>query len=298
MTVMGDYRTPRSAPRRRAGAFGAPPSRNPRYAALRECLRAQSEGPTLGAFSRIFGMDPLARSAQRSYQGALAELEVVRALDALGEEWTVLHSVPSGDGALIDHLAIGPAGVFAIGIRNHAGQRVWVGERTFMADNERLDYLAHFDELALSASLRLTEASDVALPRGTVFDTGPESLVTPCIVIDAPGELLIGQRASRTEVVAARTFASWLAALPRLLSPVVVETLSAAAVDEDTWPESHPSADVTAALHDFARLQRRVSTARLRRLVWTGLGVIVSYATVFASFGGMSLFGLLTLLTR
>lgn len=248
----------------------------------------------LSAFARVFGIDPLARSAQRAYRGALAELEVVRVLGSLDASWTVLHSVPVDDEAVVDHLAIGPAGVFAIGTRNHAGQRVWVGERTFMVDDERVDCLAGADALAAAVSRRLSAASGVALQAGTVFAAGPEGLVTPCIVIDAPGELVIHQRPARTEVATSRTFGPWLTALPRLLSPAVVTALSAAALAGDTWVVAGASADASSELREFDRLHRRVTASRVRRLLWAGLGVVLSYGTMIASLGGLTLFGLVT----
>ena len=298
IAVLGEFCTTRSAPRRPAGAFGAPASRLPPYGALRQCLRLQSEGPSLSTFSRVFGVDPLVRSAQRAYRGALAEIQVARVLAALGDGWTVLHSVPGDEGSVIDHLAIGPAGVFAIGTLNHAGQRIWVGERTFMADDERLDCLARAEVVAAAISRRLSGARDNVLPSGTVFSAGPDGLVTACIVIDAPSELVIRQRPGRTEVVTARSFGGWFADLPRLLSPAVVAQLSTAALTTDTRSESDLPGDTAAMLHDFDLLQRTVSASHLRRLIWTALGLVLCYAAVFGSLGGLSLVGLSALLRQ
>ncbi|MBG6212216.1 hypothetical protein RCH23_000129 [Cryobacterium sp. CAN_C3] len=44
-------------------------------------------------------------------------------LSKLGPEWTVLHAVPVGSGSSdIDHVVIGPAGVFTINTKNHTGK--------------------------------------------------------------------------------------------------------------------------------------------------------------------------------
>ncbi len=52
--------------------------------------------------------------------------------------WRVLHAIPVGErGSDIDHLAIGPAGVFTINAKYHAGAKIWVGGDTFLCRCER-----------------------------------------------------------------------------------------------------------------------------------------------------------------
>lgn len=60
--------------------------------------------------------------------GAQGEREVGKRLDRLRSKgWRVLHSIPVGThGSDIDHLVIGPGGVFAINTKTHRGARVWV----------------------------------------------------------------------------------------------------------------------------------------------------------------------------
>ena len=40
-------------------------------------------------------------------------------------------------GSDIDHLAIGPGGVFTINAKHHAGAKIWVGGDTFLCRCER-----------------------------------------------------------------------------------------------------------------------------------------------------------------
>lgn len=63
-------------------------------------------------------------------QGAEGEELVGNALEeALGEGWFVLHSVPIGsENSDIDHLVIGPNGVFSINTKNHPGSRIVCAE--------------------------------------------------------------------------------------------------------------------------------------------------------------------------
>ena len=63
--------------------------------------------------------------ARSWYLGALGERRVGKLLEQLGPEWTVLHSVPVGSSTSdIDHIVIGPGGVFTINAKNHSGATV------------------------------------------------------------------------------------------------------------------------------------------------------------------------------
>ena len=261
--------------------------------ALRDCLALQEEAAPRSLLSRLFGADPLSRDARRPCSGALAEIALADSLAALGPDWTVVHSVPVG-GALpeqylaIDHLVIGPAGIFTITLHSHAGQDIWVGERTFLVDDERLGHLPVAEESALVVTGLLEAALAVG---GTAVDI----LVTPCIVVDSPATMRVCQRTGRIQVTTARDFNAWLASLPRLLSPAVVDTLSAVALQASTWPAEPAvqSRDVHHRRDDFDRLRLHIASARVRRLIWTGLGVIASYAAVIVNLSGRSALELL-----
>jgi hypothetical protein len=291
IVITGDDRSTVSAPRVEAQSPVAPARWEPSNHALRECLALQADAAPLSLLARLFGVDPLARDARRSYSGALAELALADSLAALDAEWTVLHSVPvesehARRHPAIDHLVIGPAGIFSVTAHSHAGQAIWVGERTFIVDDVRLDHLAAADDAASAASELLTAA--LALGGSTT-----EAVVIPCIVVDSPATLQIRQRPGRIQVTTTRTFTVWLASLPRLLSPAVVDTLSVVALQSSTWPAALSAADQAAAdqgahrrRDEFDRLRLHIASARLRRLLWTGLGVVASYAAVIVSLTG------------
>jgi len=62
------------------------------------------------------------------YDGVLGERQTALELALLGPEWTVLHSIPIGErGTDIDHLVIGPPGVFVINSKRHPGRTVTAG---------------------------------------------------------------------------------------------------------------------------------------------------------------------------
>ena len=305
MVSAGDKPSSSPARLRQAGDSVAPLQRMPPSTALRNCLSLQSDAGPQPVLSWLFGVNPLARGARRSYSGAQAELALVKSLAALGSDWTVLHSVPVTEGGIdaepvidhlvIDHLVIGPAGIFTLSIQSHSGQSLWVGERTFIADGERLNHLVIAEEEGLAVARLLTAALAASgVKRDVVM---PQVVVTPCVVVDAPARLQLYQRPGPVEVITARTFTSWLIGLPRLKSSVAVEEIMAVAISASTWPMNQPAngesvADTRHRVAEFELLRHRVSSASVRRLLWAGLGVVVSYAAIIANLGGLTLLDL------
>ena len=76
------------------------------------------------------------------------ERKVGAELDKLARHgWRVLHSVPSGVGEstleplLIDHVLIGPGGVFTVNTKCHPGANVWVASQVILVDGQPVPYL-------------------------------------------------------------------------------------------------------------------------------------------------------------
>ncbi|MFJ9343456.1 nuclease-related domain-containing protein [Streptomyces sp. NPDC101733] len=63
------------------------------------------------------------------YTGLEGERRVGRELERLVPlGWRVLHGIEKGNGGDIDHLMIGPGGVFTVNTKHHRGASVWVGD--------------------------------------------------------------------------------------------------------------------------------------------------------------------------
>ncbi|WP_037889165.1 nuclease-related domain-containing protein [Streptomyces sp. NRRL S-87] len=63
------------------------------------------------------------------YAGLEGERRVGRELERLAPlGWRVLHGIEKGNGGDIDHVLIGPGGVFSINTKHHRGASVWVGD--------------------------------------------------------------------------------------------------------------------------------------------------------------------------
>lgn len=82
--------------------------------------------------------DRLERSAELWERGADGEVQVARALDALPEGWVVLHDLawPGRPRANLDHVVVGPGGVFVVDAKNWSG-RVEVRDDVLLQNGRR-----------------------------------------------------------------------------------------------------------------------------------------------------------------
>jgi len=99
------------------------------------------------------------------FRGVLGERRVAETLEPLGEEWTVLHSVPVGHGTSdIDHVVIGPPGVFTINTKYSPGRDVWVGGYGMYVGGHKQHYVTNSIAEAKRASLLLSREARMAVP--------------------------------------------------------------------------------------------------------------------------------------
>ncbi len=208
------------------------------------------------------------------YVGALGELKVARRLEALGPEWRVFHAVPVGSGTSdIDHVVIGPPGVFTINTKHHEGKDVWVGGRRIMVGGQRTDYLRSSRHEAKRASRRLSLAA-----RGIVD-------VAPVIVIVGARRFTVRERPADVFVLREPHLTRWLTRLPAVVPPSFVDRLADAAAVPSTWHDAPvlDAVDVGA----FQALRDEVARAQSRRRVWIlALVVAVPFAW-FAAFSSL-----------
>lgn len=170
-------------------------------------------------------------------------------------------------GSDIDHVVIGPAGVFTINTKHHERGTVWVASRRLLVNGQRTDHLRNSEH----------EASRVARLLGVAAPGCPD--VTPLVVIVAARRITIRERPARVVVLGSDDLVRWLRARPTVLDMARVAELATAAVDASTWGgHSAPVPDLTA----FAELREWVRRARSRRRVWAlvGIGAILAMGTV------------------
>jgi hypothetical protein len=106
---------------------------NPPGASLRDLL--DESGP--GLMERVISQVLRRPSEWDSWRKGLAgERRVGAELNRLGRHgWRVLHSIPLANTVDIDHLLIGPGGVFSINTKYHHKRAVWVGDDSVKVDH-------------------------------------------------------------------------------------------------------------------------------------------------------------------
>ncbi|MCR1785401.1 NERD domain-containing protein [Nocardioides carbamazepini] len=143
-------------------AAPAPPtwhdiSANRAGAAARE--RAMAEREAQGTFKHVLSRLVGARTEERAWRiGADGEEAVAAQLLALGPAWRVLHAVRVGErGSDIDHVVVGPPGVFTVNAKHHPNASIWVGGDTLMVNGQRVPYIRNSRHEARRAARLLTE---------------------------------------------------------------------------------------------------------------------------------------------
>jgi Nuclease-related domain len=103
------------------------------------------------------------RTERAEHAAAKEEQRISAELDDLPAGWFVVHSVvvdaePDGESSHVDHVAIGPGGVFMIHLEHQPGAKVWITEHAVTINGRESDQLRHARFEARRASGRLTDA--------------------------------------------------------------------------------------------------------------------------------------------
>ena len=158
--------------------------------------------------------------------GRVGEREVARRLRSLGRDWRVLHAVPVGNrGSDIDHIVVGPGGVFTLNTKYHRNGRVWVGEHAVMLNGQKTDYLRNSRHEGKRASTLLSKACGIHV------------FVQPVIVVMG-AELKIKAQPSDVKVIARRDIARWLKRGSIRLTADDVEMIYEQARRSSTWKKN------------------------------------------------------------
>jgi hypothetical protein len=171
-------------------------------------------------FAKVLGVHTDERAWRR---GAAGEEEVARQLEKLGPSWRVIHSVPVGSKDTdIDHVVIGPPGVFTLNTKNHLGKRVTVYEYAIYVGGTKQPYLGKSRAEGKRGSKILSSACGFGV------------VVHPVVVIMAD-ELVVKGSPHEVDVVGRRKVAEWLDRRPAHLSADRIEAIYAVARRRSTW---------------------------------------------------------------
>ena len=241
-------------------------------AVIEELLSDQAHLVPRGRAARILGRSPLSCSGNAWYLGAQGEIAVGRMLDRLPEDWTVFHALPVGTKeADIDHLVVGPGGVFTINTKHHSGKPIWVANRTLMVSGNRQPHIRNAEHEAA----RVTKLVHQRL--------GLDGRVRPVVAIHGASSIVVKEWPDLVAVLDARKLRRWLLKRPVVLSPEERDRIVSVIDDPGTWRTvpSAPNADVMAR---FANIDNEVRTAATRRSLWAvGTLVAVGAAAIAAA---------------
>jgi len=238
--------------------------RAPAQLVLEELFRRQDKAAPRTWLGRILGRSPILAESSSWYTGARGERAVADQLASLPRGWAVFHSLPVGDGhGDIDHVVVGPSGVYTINTKHHSGKRIWVAGRTVMVDGQRVPYVPGAEAEARYVAAVLQRAG-VPLPS-----------ISPLLVFVDPQNIDIRRSPALVDILSARRLVRRLVRRPEVLSPETVALISGVFDDPRSWRPMPAPIDQQ---ERFAELTSEVRTARRRRIGWTASGAVAGAA--------------------
>jgi hypothetical protein len=166
------------------------------------------------------------REARAWRVGAMGEETVAEELSRIGRSgnWRFVHSVPVGTrGSDIDHVLVGPGGVFTINTKAHRDANIWVGPNTIMVSGQKQPYLRNSRHESNRASKLLSAA------------TGFEVHAHPVIPVVDPRNITYRNPSADVTVVTRRGLKRWVSTLAPALDDNQVETIFSAIRRSTTW---------------------------------------------------------------
>lgn len=220
---------------------------------MEQVVRLQEAARPRSALARALGRDPRSDDALPWFSGALGEREVGGMLARLPQGWSAFHAVPVGSGSAdVDHLVVGPGGVFVVNTKHHRGARLTVYERSILVNGARQPYLRNSD----------LEASRV---RGLLLRAGIEAPVRPVIAVVGAKEVRFRQRPTRAAVLRAESLTRWLTRRPSCVDADTASRIARLFDDPATWRAIELAGDT---VERFDAIERQVRCAQLVRAGW------------------------------
>jgi len=173
-------------------------------------------GCTVIAWRRLLAI----RACRAGWRGEQAMAEALQSLVPLG--YRVFHDVPGQGKWNIDHVAVGPAGVFAIETKYRTKRPGKTGERDHEAifDGEKIQYPSGYDDKAP----RQANANAQWLS-GLLSEAVAESVsVQPVVAL--PGWWVTLKARSNVKVLSGKQVANFIAKEPALLSEKTIQRIS------------------------------------------------------------------------
>jgi hypothetical protein len=190
----------------------------------------QDSAPIATFVARVIG----AHTDERAWRlGDNGEVAVAKELARLDSWWRTLHSVPVGiANSDIDHVVIGPGGIFTVNSKNHPDAKISVRGDAFWVNGRHHAYVRNSRYEASRASKLLTQQVGFSVPvTGLIAIYGARG---GCTIHEQPDD-------GKVKVVTRVEIAKWLSRRPPILRPDQLDVIYAAARKSTTW--TAPTAD-------------------------------------------------------
>jgi hypothetical protein len=188
-----------------------------------EAKALRETAPVKTFIARLLGV----HTDERAWRvGAKGEQLVAKQLERLGPSWHIVHSVTLSDtGTDLDHLVIGPGGVFCINTKSHPNAKVWVAGDTLLVNGHRPEH--NYVRASRSEGRKVARLLSAAC--------GFEVAVRPVIAVVNAIDLEVKEQPADVRICSRRRIAEWLAGQPRTLSPDQVEAIFSVGRRSTTW---------------------------------------------------------------
>ncbi|MEU6174589.1 nuclease-related domain-containing protein [Streptantibioticus parmotrematis] len=156
--------------------------------------------------------------------GLEGERIVGAALERLPEpDWRVLHAVRWPTGADIDHVVVGPPGVFTVNTKHHANASVWTGDVMLRVNGGSTDYLRNSLSESRRTAKLLRHWCGVDIP------------VQPVLAVVGARSLKLDAKEPEVLVVDGARAAGALLGIPPVLSPGQIASIYAVLRHRQVW---------------------------------------------------------------
>ena len=187
-------------------------------------LAARDAAPVKTVFARVLGV----HTNERAWRiGADGEEKVAAQLAKVAKKdprWRFLHAVPVGTrGSDIDHIIIGPGGVFTANAKHHPGAKIWVGGSTFMVNGVKQPYIRNARHEAQRAAGLLSDACG--------FPVFVEGLI---VTVNA-SDIVVKAQPEGVFVTPRMQVAKWLLRHGEVLTPETIDAIYEVARRSTTW---------------------------------------------------------------
>lgn len=201
--------------------------RTPERAALREQLRGvrhEQRACRIETRNRLRDLQVESRPWRLGLDGELIVGRMLEQLVQNDRRWRVLHGIPVGKaGSDIDHLLIGPGGVYTLNTKHHPGANVFVAHDAVLVNGTKYPYVRNSRFEAERAGRLLSAACNRPVPTaGVIVPVGIQKFIVKAQPRDV-------------RVIPRRRLIAWLTAGTAVLDASAVEEIYRVARRSGTW---------------------------------------------------------------